>query len=207
MRFLKGGALVLAASLAGGCAGVRTGYFSEPYTGDPPQRPGPRTAYERSRRNEIPLPGLKLKVDLLNNVQVSDSIWFGIGIPMVPVRVRHPRPPAPGTTCLVQVRFEALEPGLAFDPARARLVVDGTSHTPTAFQPYLWSTGRWESVASAPLDAAPDRDYKIELHFATPRPRPGQDILLDLGPAIRHPGLDPFPIIHFRKQKWREFYS
>jgi len=84
--------VIALAGLLAGCAGVRTGYFSRPYTGAPGRCAGPSIAYERDRMLEISLPGLSMHIDLLNSWQLSDSIWFGLGVPLIPLRVERCEP-------------------------------------------------------------------------------------------------------------------
>ncbi|MBU1692993.1 MAG: hypothetical protein KJ726_11735, partial [Verrucomicrobia bacterium] len=205
----KRDAILLAAiCLAAGCGGMQQGYFSMPYLGEPPRRPAvATTALARSRMQELHFPGLEMKVDLLNSVQMSDAIWFGLEFPMVPVRSRRSKPPPAGTNCAIEIGFKALESGIEFDPSLVNLRVSKKSNSPSGFELYRPFAGEWVAMPAGPVAFTNDSHYWFRLQFAIPRPSPNRDIRLDLDPALRHPGLAPFPVIRFLKKKWREPYS
>lgn len=200
--------MILLAGLSAGCAGVRTGFFSRPFTGEPARGPGPSTAFERDRMLDIRLPGLAMKVDLLNSWQLSDSTWFGIGVPLFPLRVKRGAPPAAASNGTVRIELQALQPGIEVDAARLVLSVDGANSRPSSFQAYVWTTGRWDSVTTeAPLELAVGRSYRFELRYPVPRPLPDRDIQLELNEAVRAPGRERLPAIRFEKKKYREYYG
>lgn len=198
-RWTRFAAMVLSAHLAGGCGGLRAGYFSRPYTGEAP--PPPRSAANPAQRYDmerIRFPGLDMHLHLRNSYAASDTIWFGIELPMVPLRIkRYPRPdPARAPAGVdVELCLKVSASDLAFELARAQLSVDGVAHEPAAVHP------------PAPVVFTNGGRYTFTLHFDIPRPLPDRDIRLQLDKAIRHPGLEPFPEIRFRKTRWREPYS
>jgi hypothetical protein len=210
--------LSLLACTLTGCAGFRGGWESVAYIGDAPPSPiEPATsAYERSQRPPLSLPGMSLQVSIDNRVRDYDTqVWFFA----VPVKV-DPRNvqtsvAAPGKT-RVRLAITPTQPGLVFSPRQAVLTFGGRQYQAVAgyeFGQFAVDPSRpaqWEYrevPTDMPLHAVQEQ-YLLSIDFGAPSPSPeAADITIDLSRALRAPGLAEVPLIRFVPVRWKEGYT
>jgi hypothetical protein len=196
------------------CAGYRGGWESIPYIGDTPRAPSVfRTPYEAGRRAELLFPGLKIGINLHN--QILDNRYEIYGV--VPV---SKSPSAEFRNSLVKperiwLSFEVREEGFVFRPRLA--VLGGAGQSVSALAGYErgkydlsgYQGGFWKEpkliAEEYPLSAG---NYYLAVDFPSPVPGPQTpDITLDLSRALTAPGKAPIPLIRFLPVRWEEGYS
>ena len=200
--------------LLSSCAGYRGGWESIPYTGNPPPTPSvSRTSYEAGKRSELLFPGLKIRIDLNN--QILDNRYEIYGV--VPV---SKSPSAGFRNSLVKperiwLHFEVREEGFVFRPLL--VVLGGAGQSASALAGYErgkydlsgYQGGFWKEpkpiAAEYPLSAG---NYYLAVDFPLPVPGPQtSDITLDLSKALTAPGKPSIPLIRFLPVRWEEGYS
>lgn len=208
------GVVVAVGMLLSSCAGYRGGWESLPYIGDTPRAPSvSRTSYEARKRAELLFPGLKIGIDLHN--QILDNRYEIYGV--VPV---SKSPAAEFRNSLVKperiwLHFEVREEGYVFRPRLAMLGGAGKSASALAgyergkydlsgYQGSFWKEPK-PIAEEYPLSPG---NYYLAVDFSLPVPGPQTpDITLDLSKALTAPGKPPVPLIRFLPVRWEEGYS
>jgi len=192
---------------ASGCGHLVTGVSSVPYL-DPP---GP-VLTEADRRNpRIGIPQGRLH---LSGVDLLVNLWNDVYTSKPEARLFN-RSGEASHNFLVQVI--PVVAGVSLSPQALRLLVDGEVRPLLALEvrELDLEAGRsqapwrpWPLQAPpAPLILAPGHSASLMVHVALPRPRPEQDLVLDLGEALRVPGGGPLPRVRFRRVVWEEMHQ
>ncbi len=159
--------------------------------------------------DKLTLPGLTLVFDLKNAIQTDDSYWFGIGIPLIPLKWnpknRELRYRDKDYSLLIEAK--PVSAGYTFYYSRVRLIVDGESFTPTGGSARLFRRESYDEIPEElPLTKA-GTAWRLQLQFDCATPRPNQKIRLDLTDALISKKYEPIPLILFKKGNWSRMYE
>ena len=211
--------LVGVALLQSACAGFSGGWESLPYVGDhpPPVPPEYRTPYEARMRNTLAFDGIRVEVDLRNQVRTSD---MDVVLYVVPISI-DPREVSLGGRgrTRLELVIEAQRAGFKFVPGEVVLGTSRGPHRPVSavnrkLLAAQGSSGGVRGVESQPIErelvlAELNRPYVVILEFATEPPDPrSRDITLDLSNALQAPVPGKsLPLIRFLPVRWQQGYT
>lgn len=212
--------LSLLTALTSGCAEVRMGYFSRPYLANTkaPRETAHIIPYENTPQfdmQKITLPGINLDIDLKNDTQTSDTLWFGIEIPMIPVPLdlRSKRRYIPSGETLnryfIDIDFMPLIEGIKINPYKIKLVNNGQKQELDIIKEIHYHDN--EKGGTEKLETVmPDTEITLSkgvsriiyLYYFGAHPMPDDDIELDMRDAMRHPKGAEIPLIMFKKTRY-----
>lgn len=191
----------------------RHGFFSAPYTVDPP----PEDARADHGRGQIAmakviLPDCTAQVELRNYVQTQRVIWAVVPIP-IPQEGHWRTPPDEEGFC-IDLSFTPGIDGMTFKSSAVVLLVDGEQmsflgtlrRTYDANAPILERLG-WEEEVEPMVRLKNGDSTGFRVCFAGQRPFPKQDIELQLDSALHHPGGAEIPPIRFCERKYKQAVS
>jgi hypothetical protein len=159
--------------------------------------------------DKLTLPGVSLVFDLENAIQTDDSYWFGIGIPLIPLkwnprnRELHYR----DADYAVQIEVKPASAGYEFFYSRVRLMVDGEAFSPTGGSAKLYKHASYDEIPETLSLTQAGTAWKLRLYFDRATPRPDQPISLDLTEALISEAVPPIPPIVFKKGSWSRRYE
>jgi len=175
--------------------------------------------FEADQRSTLILPGLTLRVRLLNQIRTYDSHIYFYVLPLwFDTNTVKTMPSEPGKTD-VWLHVSGSSGGFVFRPQLAKLIVAGKAVPALAgFETGSWDQdgnrvkrgGKREKRAVPGELALSDGSwsYFLILKFPMPTPSPEeQDIALDLSEALRAPDKPTIPLIRFNPTRWQEGYT
>jgi len=201
------------------CGGLKSGYFSMPYTGvKEPTDIVAKTFHQRYELMDVELPGLKVHVDLNNEKQTSDVIWFGVGVPMIPVPVdlqeKNISPTRYTSGYCIMLVLKPLTEGMRINPYLTSISVNSAVHKVAEakdiqyFKNEKGGTERKETnLEKKEIVMRKDTSRIISFCFIGEQPTTRDAIALDLGKAVTHPEGGIVPIIRFKRVRYRSPYS
>ena len=202
MRFL-----ILAISLLHvfGCAGIRMGYFSRPYIGvEQPNNVAATTFFEQKAMQTVSSGGIVIAINMMNDLQTSDSFWLGVEVPMVPTKVNLKdqwRYAEKGEGHCILLEISTNVAGAEISPKKSILIVDGASANSNHLSRGFYGQINENMVLEV------GKKYIFEICYEIKRPTVSQEIQLDLREFIVLPSGQKFPMINFQKQRYRSPYG
>ncbi len=186
------------------------GYFSVPYTVNPPPEDA-RAEHGRgiSAMEKVEMPDCTLHVGLRNYVVTRDRDWITAPIPD-PRKIKWRLPPDEEGFC-IDLSFALQIDRMTFEPSAVVMTIDGvrcaligTSRlTYDENAPILERIG-WEDVQEAAIELKNGESVAFRLCFDGQRPDPRRNIELILGVALHHPDNSAILPIKFCPRRYKQ---
>lgn len=200
-----------------GCIGAyRGGHFSVPrLTTKLPDNSSAGNSREQLDLQTLRFPYYTLLVNMRNDIQTANSLWWAPFGPVVPLQSESSymsRYSFKNNLFCPTVSIQSVGgiDGLAFVPTTAKLGLGNSQAKPASFRCFVYHKGKRTEMSNLSTEAqviAGGKIYQYEICFNIPAPDPTIDIYLDLRSSVLREKKQIGPLIYFSRGQWYEEYK